>query len=111
MAVPDEKQLNEEYQRYIAGERTRWIEARGIRTDTLAPLLSQEARNKIENLSHAWSEHITPLAEAWWNQRGYGVVWPEEHTRPMQVYKLSNKDSQDEQQQCHELADTAVNGA
>jgi len=35
-----------------------------------------------------WARYVTPFAEAWWKERGCGVKWPDDNSKPMQVFKL-----------------------
>ncbi len=50
--------------------------------------VAKMAVNTIESLSITVTTTIGPVAEAWWKERGYGCVWPEDDSEPMKVYEL-----------------------
>jgi hypothetical protein len=47
-------------------------------------------QTKVHEKISEWDRYITPISEAWWKQRGYGVVWPKNNIDPVGYYKLEN---------------------
>lgn len=50
--------------------------------------MSPAEQAKVEEKKSELSRYITPLSEAWWKERGWGVLWPDDDSKPMQVFKL-----------------------
>jgi hypothetical protein len=43
----------------------------------------------VREVKARWIRYMTPLADAWWRERGYSVVWPDGGgTEPVKVHKL-----------------------
>jgi len=81
--------LNKEYKDFIERVRSRWLRRnnRPPRTWRLYELDTEE-RTRVAAVIRKWEEYITPLAEKWWERRGFGIRWPEKSSDPCQIYKL-----------------------
>lgn len=82
--------LNDEYRKYIEDEKRKWLPHNQVNSTRVYEVMYPFEQEEVEGKISAWSRYITPLAEAWWKQRGWGVVWPPDgdNTKSMQVYKL-----------------------
>jgi hypothetical protein len=89
MAVQkDRETLSEEYKEYIQKVKADWFPSNKPKINGLYELMSADQHKQVENFRKRWADYITPLAEAWWKKHGYGCVWPEDDSDPMQIYKL-----------------------
>jgi len=52
--------------------------------------MNERNREEVDNIIAIWGRYITPLAEAWWEERGYRVVWLNNNSKPIQLHKLVN---------------------
>jgi hypothetical protein len=87
--IPSEIQtLNQEYTAYISTLRTKWLAQNRIHSQNVYEVMRPEARDQVHDRIRQWEAYITPLAETWWQQRGYNVRWPKDSSKPMQVIKL-----------------------
>lgn len=82
------KALEQEFRAYVGKLKADWLSENRVHSNCLYELMSPEEQRRVDRLCAAWGRHITPFAEAWWKERGYGVIWPEDNSKPMQVYKL-----------------------
>lgn len=80
--------LNNEYGAYITELRTNWLTQNRVESGGVYEVTRPEERAKVHRRIAQWGRYITPLAEAWWKERGYGVIWPAHDSEPMKVYKL-----------------------
>jgi hypothetical protein len=80
--------LNVEYKKYIEGLWARWIPENRVRSRDVFEVMRPEEQAKVRRVADLWADYVTPFAEAWWKERGYGVIWPKDNSKPMQVYKL-----------------------
>jgi len=83
--------LNKEYEHYITKLKREWLSENRPQTTELYELMDEEERGKVHACMRNWSSYITPLAEKWWKERGYGCIWPEDDSKPMQIYKLDEE--------------------
>ncbi len=89
MSAQDEVDaLNKQYRAYILKLREAWLSQHRPHSRDVYEVMRPEEREKVHQLITQWGRYVTPLAEAWWKERGYGVVWPADDSKPMQVYKL-----------------------
>lgn len=83
--------LNKEFYQYVETLRREWlIKNRGYPGkvyETMTPKERVEVQNKIM----AWREYITPLAEAWWKERGFELFWPEDDCKPVRLFELAQR--------------------
>lgn len=83
--------LNEEFKNFIEQLRSRWL-----RENNHPPKhwrlyeLDEEERKRVDGVIRRWEEYVTPIAEQWWKQRGYGIIWPEKSSDPCHIYKLED---------------------
>ena len=80
--------LNKEYERYIRNLQAEWLSRNRVDSRDVYEVMRPHERAEVHNRIAEWGRYITPLAEAWWRERGYGVIWPDENSQPMQVYPL-----------------------
>jgi len=85
---PDVDALNKEYEAYVNSLIPAWLAQNRMRSNNVYEVMRPEERAEVRERIAKWSRYITPLAEAWWKERGYRVVWPTYNSKPMQVYKL-----------------------
>lgn len=81
--------LNKEYKAYISILRTKWCAENNTRSENVFEVMRPKDRAEVRRRIAKWADYMTPLAEAWWRNRGYGVVWPEDSSEPIQIYKLN----------------------
>lgn len=87
--VPTElNALNKEYRAYIDKLKADWLSRNRMRSGDVYETMRPEERHDVHRRIGAWTRYITPLAEAWWKERGYAVIWPEDDSKPMKVQKL-----------------------
>jgi len=80
--------LNTEYETYIRKLRAEWLAKNRPRSRDVYEVMRPEEQAEVHRCIARWQDYVTPLAEAWWKERGYGVVWPDDDSKPMRVYKL-----------------------
>ncbi len=80
--------LNEEYITYIERLRAAWLTENRVHSRDVYEVMRQEERDKVHACIARWAVYVTPFAEAWWKERGYGVSWPEDNSEPMKIFKL-----------------------
>ena len=80
---------NAEYAKYIQGLKSEWLSQNRIwNTKNVYETMSSRERDEVHGRIGQWSRYITPLAEAWWAERGYSITWPEDDSDPVQICKL-----------------------
>ena len=80
--------LDAEYKSYIKELRSTWLARNRVRSKNVYEVMSEEEREKVHQCIGSWKRYITPLSEAWWQERGFGVMWPDDDSEPMKVHKL-----------------------
>jgi hypothetical protein len=80
--------MNTEYRAYISKLRAEWLARYEVRSFEVYEVMRPEEQAEVHQRVAQWARYITPLAEAWWKERGYGVIWPTDDSKPMQVYML-----------------------
>jgi hypothetical protein len=80
--------LNKQYGEYIGRLKTSWLSENRMRSGEVYEVMRSEERAEVHRRIAAWGRYITPFAEAWWKERGYGIVWPDDNSKPMQIYRL-----------------------
>ncbi len=83
------KSLCKEFETHIGKLKIEWTNDNSPPEfrDVLEVLRPHE-REQIENHINRWDKYITPIAEAWWKERGYGVNWPDDNSQPVGYYRL-----------------------
>lgn len=84
-------ELNAEYREYIEGIRREWIAANWVRSNRVYETMRDEEREEVHRRIEQWGRYITPIAERWWAERGYGCIWPDDDSEPMGLYLLNNR--------------------
>lgn len=79
--------LNIEYKAYIDKLWADWRDANRVRSKNVYEVMDPHEREEVHRRMRQWEVYITPLAEAWWKERGYEVSWPDVSSKPMQVRK------------------------
>lgn len=84
--------LTAEYKIYINKLKFDWrSENKPPEFKDVYEVLRPHEREKIADHIALWSRYVTPIAEAWWKERGYGIVWPDDDkSELMQVYVLAD---------------------
>ncbi len=80
--------LSTEYETYIKGLKVEWISKNRLDSKDVYEVMRPEQQAEVRRRLVQWDHYICPLAEAWWSQRGYGVLWPANNSQPMKIYKL-----------------------
>ena len=83
--------LNIEYKDYILKLKRDWSSQNKLpESKDVYEVMRKDDQQKVHQYITNWGSYVTPFAEAWWKERGFGVVWPDDNSEPMQVYKLSD---------------------
>ena len=80
--------LNKKYEEYIRKLRREWLFENYVNSTDVYEVMSPEQRAQVDQRVAQWNRYITPLGEAWWKERGFAVIWPDDDSKPMGVYKL-----------------------
>ncbi|MCA9353701.1 hypothetical protein KC842_02410 [Candidatus Nomurabacteria bacterium] len=87
--------LNKQYEKFIFKLRWDFFSKRENKiptSDKVVEIMTQQEREDLRRLQsvaiNRWNEYVTPIAEKWWRDRGWGVIWPDDDSKPMQAYKL-----------------------
>ncbi len=80
--------LGKEFKSYIEDLRKGWLRQNRIDSRDVYEVMRPEDRARVQGRIRQWESYITPPAEAWWKERGYGVIWPDDNSKPMQVQRL-----------------------
>jgi hypothetical protein len=80
--------LKHEYEAYIKPIRSAWLAENRDRSNEVYEVMRPEDRERVHGIMARWEQHATVLTEAWWKERGYGVVWPDDNSKPMKVFRL-----------------------
>jgi hypothetical protein len=89
MEAPKElRKLNTEYREYIMNIKRKWTAENRMRSNRVYETMYKEEREEVHRRIAQWGRYITPIAEKWWAERGYGCIWPDDDNLPMQVYLL-----------------------
>lgn len=83
--------LFDEHEAFIRKVRIKWVAENRPRSRDVYEVMSSASKQEVHNIIDRWARYVTPLAEAWWKERGYGVVWPDNDSEPMQIYKLETE--------------------
>lgn len=82
--------LNVEYEAYIQELWRPWLQENRVRSRDVYEVMRSEEQELIHRRIEQWARYVTPFAEAWWKEHGFGVVWPDDNSKSMQVYKLES---------------------
>lgn len=81
--------LCKEFEIYISELKTKW------KGDNSPPqfkdvyeVLRPDQRKQVDDHINNWDRYVTPIAEDWWKERGYGVNWPDDTSKPVGYYRL-----------------------
>lgn len=81
--------LNVQYQTFIEELQVRWLQENNTRPQAWRLYeLDAEERQRVDGVTRRWGQYITPIAENWWKERGFGIVWPETLSETCKIYKL-----------------------
>lgn len=80
--------LSLEYRSYIESLKREWLAQNQVHSRNILEFMSEIERSRVRWKIAQWATYVTPLAEAWWKERGYRVEWPDDDSKPMKVYEL-----------------------
>ena len=80
--------LNHAYTEYIEDLKRKWLSTNRMDSKDVYEVMRPEQQQEVKRRITEWSSYIAPLAEAWWKNHGFEVVWPEDNSHPMKVRKL-----------------------
>jgi hypothetical protein len=80
--------LNDEYKAYIDRLRVAWLAENRVHSRDVYEVMRPEDQRRVHARIAQWATYVTPFAEAWWKERGFGVIWPDDNAEPMRIYKL-----------------------
>lgn len=90
------KKLHESYKQFIELLKGRWLRYHNSppRGWTLYELDATE-RQRVDTVIRNWEHYVTPIAEKWWNKRGFCIHWPLRASEPcnysqLQTYQQKN---------------------
>ena len=88
--------LDKEFREYVGKLKVAWfsqnrkyLQADIFGATPVYEVMSPQERDRVHRLIAQWGIYITPIAEAWWKERGYAVLWPDDDSQPMKFRKLS----------------------
>lgn len=84
----DIQELFKQHRAYVEDLQRRWLVGKRSTSKDVFEVMRPKEREQVYQTIRNWEVYITPIAEAWWRERGYGVIWPEKNSDPMRVYKL-----------------------
>lgn len=96
MAVTQEefRILDQEYTLYIKGIQEDWLKKNRPRIKDVYEVMSPREHEEVERCMAQCAAYITPIAEAWWEKRGFRCIWPKENSKePMKVCRLEDVSS------------------
>lgn len=82
--------LGKEYEAYIAGLKRAWLAENRYHSRDVFEVLAPAEQKEVHRRIRQWGVYVTPFAEKWWEQRGYGVRWPLQTSEPMKIFKLES---------------------
>lgn len=82
--------LNKQFEAYIRKLRVEWIAKNRVHSQDVYEVMRPEEQARVRGIAAQWPKYITPLAEAWWSARGYGLTWPNDDSQPVKIHKLSS---------------------
>lgn len=77
-----------EHKAYIDDLKRKWLAQNRMDSKDVYEVMRPQEREEVHRRIAQWGRYITPIAEAWWEERGYGVVWPEDNSETMRVFRL-----------------------
>jgi hypothetical protein len=80
--------LNVDFKQYLTGLRTDWLAQNRLDSRDGYEVLRPEEQAAVKRLIRQWNGYITPLVEIWWENHGYGVIWLDDDSQPIKVYKM-----------------------
>jgi hypothetical protein len=82
--------LFKEHKTYIEDIKRKWLVGKRSKSDDVYEVMRPEEQEEVHRTMSDWERYITPIAETWWKERGYEVVWPESNSDPMSVRKIED---------------------
>lgn len=90
-------ELHSEYVAFIEGVQRRWVKSNRVRSNRVYEAMYPHEQQEVHDRIRQWGMYVTPIAERWWKERGYGCIWPEDDNDPMKLYRLdSDSDCREE---------------
>lgn len=85
--------LCSEYDEYIRKLRNVWLARKRSYFNDVYEVMNPQQRAQVQKVIDDWATYITPLAEAWWRERGYEIIWPEDNSEPTTFRKIEVVDT------------------
>lgn len=82
------KALEREFTKYINKLKSEWCSRNRVESRDVFEVMRPNEQAKVYNHIAQWEKYITPIAEAWWKERGFGIIWPEDNSKPAEYYVL-----------------------
>jgi hypothetical protein len=80
--------LQEEFKNYVEELKRKWLAQNKIYSVNVLEAMTKIELDEVKRRIRQWGVYIQPLAEAWWKERGYGVTWPDDDSKPVRYHKL-----------------------
>ncbi len=80
--------LMQEFIAYVQELKREWNKENRPHFKNVYEVMSDFEREQVNRVIADWAAYIGPLADAWWKERGYKVIWPNDNSKPMQYEKL-----------------------
>jgi hypothetical protein len=87
-AVLDFQALEAQFEKYVTSLRREWTAINRSKSRDVYEVMGKRDREGVDQLIKQWRRYIAPLAEAWWVERGYKVIWPANDSGPVRYQKL-----------------------
>lgn len=87
--ISETETLWREFKAYVDALKTAWLRDNRIDSKDVYEVMRPEDQQRVRGRITQWEAYITPLAEAWWKERGYGVIWPDDNSKPMHIQRLA----------------------
>ena len=82
--------LDIEYQEYIHKLKFEWKRENPFHSDKVIEIWDTHDKERADSYAADWAYYVKPFAEAWWKERGYGIIWPNDNSKSSQIYKLES---------------------
>jgi len=80
--------LNEEYNEYVQKLKQEWLMKNPVSSDRVYETMDRHEMDEVEKKRVQWDHYIRPLVEAWWKERGYEIIWPDESSKKVKIRKI-----------------------
>lgn len=84
------KELCKQFKEYAEDLKRKWDTQNPLHTVNVLEVMSRTELEQVQRHLQRWASYVEPLAEAWWKERGYGVKWPADNSKPVSYHKLQS---------------------